>query len=113
MSKKDERFPNYGRTPIGELKKSRKGKHYELLLKIMDASVTQPNHLLPEAIDGDLGIRRTNEQCPFPQSLELCIALRVGAVPPELPEHVAAGAFLLDEANHIPAASPPIPSPGP
>lgn len=30
------RFPNYGRTPIAQLKKSRKGKHHNLLLKIME-----------------------------------------------------------------------------
>ena len=53
---------------------------FKLRLKIMDASVAQPNHLLPQVIDGDLGIGRTNEQSPFTQSLELCIALRVGAV---------------------------------
>ena len=29
-------YPNYGRTPISELKKSRKGKHHNLLLKIME-----------------------------------------------------------------------------
>jgi len=33
---KNEGFPNYGRTPIAGLKKSRKGKHHELLLKIME-----------------------------------------------------------------------------
>lgn len=29
-------YPNYGRTPVSGLKKSRKGKHHALLLKIMD-----------------------------------------------------------------------------
>ncbi|HEX7893669.1 MAG TPA: hypothetical protein VF447_05705 [Terriglobales bacterium] len=29
-------YPNYGRVPIAGLKKSRKGKHYELLNKIME-----------------------------------------------------------------------------
>lgn len=29
-------FPNYGRTRVSNLKKSRKGKHYSLLLKIME-----------------------------------------------------------------------------
>lgn len=29
-------FPNYGRTPVSQLKKSRKGKHHNLLLKIME-----------------------------------------------------------------------------
>ena len=33
---KNEGFPNYGRTPIKGLKKTRKGKHHELLLKIME-----------------------------------------------------------------------------
>jgi hypothetical protein len=29
-------YPNYGRTAIGPLKKSRKGKHHALLAKIME-----------------------------------------------------------------------------
>ena len=29
-------YPNYGRTPISGLKKSSKGKHHSLLLKIME-----------------------------------------------------------------------------
>lgn len=29
-------YPNFGRTPVGGLKKSRKGKHFELLAKIME-----------------------------------------------------------------------------
>ena len=29
-------FPNYGREPIARLKKSRKGKHHDLLTKIME-----------------------------------------------------------------------------
>ncbi|HKV80805.1 MAG TPA: hypothetical protein VJP02_21830 [Candidatus Sulfotelmatobacter sp.] len=29
-------FPNFGRTLIGGLRRSRKGKHYDLLLKIME-----------------------------------------------------------------------------
>lgn len=42
MKKRDEQpsqkggFPNYSRTPISQLKKSRKGKHHNLLLKIME-----------------------------------------------------------------------------
>lgn len=41
MKKRDEQpsengFPNYGRTAISGLKKSRKGKHHSLLLKIME-----------------------------------------------------------------------------
>jgi hypothetical protein len=32
----NRRFPNYGRTAISGLKKSRKGKHHGLLMKIMD-----------------------------------------------------------------------------
>ena len=32
----DAGFPNYGRTLISELKKSRKGKHHNLLAKIME-----------------------------------------------------------------------------
>lgn len=31
-----EGFPNFGRTLIAGLKKSRKGKHFDLLLKIME-----------------------------------------------------------------------------
>lgn len=31
-----KKYPNYGRVPISGLKKSRKGKHHELLLKIME-----------------------------------------------------------------------------
>ena len=33
---KNDGFPNYGRTPISGLKKTRKGKHHELLLRIME-----------------------------------------------------------------------------
>jgi hypothetical protein len=29
-------FPNYGRVPVNALKKSRKGKHHDLLEKIME-----------------------------------------------------------------------------
>ena len=29
-------YPNYGRTPVSGLKKSRKGKHHDLLLKILE-----------------------------------------------------------------------------
>jgi hypothetical protein len=32
----DRGFPNYGRTAVSGLKKSRKGKHHSLLAKIMD-----------------------------------------------------------------------------
>lgn len=32
----DRKFPNYGRTAVSGLKKSRKGKHHALLLKIME-----------------------------------------------------------------------------
>jgi hypothetical protein len=32
----DSGFPNYGRTLISKLKKSRKGKHHDLILKIME-----------------------------------------------------------------------------
>jgi hypothetical protein len=32
----DEGFPNYDKTLISALKKSRKGKHHELLLKVME-----------------------------------------------------------------------------
>lgn len=31
-----KKYPNYGRVPISGLKKSRKGKHHELLAKIME-----------------------------------------------------------------------------
>jgi hypothetical protein len=31
-----KKYPNYARVPVGGLKKSRKGKHHELLLKIME-----------------------------------------------------------------------------
>jgi hypothetical protein len=33
---KNQGFPNFGRTPISGLKKSRKGKHHGLLLRIME-----------------------------------------------------------------------------
>ena len=42
VKKPDERssrkdgYPNYGRTPVSQLRKTRKGKHYNLLLKIME-----------------------------------------------------------------------------
>lgn len=42
MKKRDEQaprkggFPNYGRTLVAQLKKSRKGKHHNLLLKIVE-----------------------------------------------------------------------------
>lgn len=31
-----KKYPNYGRVPISGLKKSRKGKHHELLAKIIE-----------------------------------------------------------------------------
>jgi hypothetical protein len=34
-SEENRKFPNYGRTAVSGLKKSRKGKHHALLLKIM------------------------------------------------------------------------------
>ena len=34
--KKESRYPNYGRTLISGLKKSRKGKHHELMGKILE-----------------------------------------------------------------------------
>jgi hypothetical protein len=34
--KEEKRYPNYGRVLISALKKSRKGKHHELLGKIME-----------------------------------------------------------------------------
>jgi hypothetical protein len=42
VTKRDEQpsqkggFPNYKSTPVSQLKKSRKGKHHNLLLKIME-----------------------------------------------------------------------------
>ena len=36
MPPKDGTFPNYGRTLISELRKSRKGKHHNLLFRIME-----------------------------------------------------------------------------
>ena len=43
MGKRDEPksagqkgYPNYGRVPIGTLKQSRKGKHHQLLTKVME-----------------------------------------------------------------------------
>ena len=43
MGKRDEPksgaqkgYPNYGRVPIGNLKQSRKGKHHQLLKKVME-----------------------------------------------------------------------------
>lgn len=32
----DKRYPNYGRVPIGNLKQSRRGKHHELLKRVME-----------------------------------------------------------------------------
>ena len=37
-----DRYPNYGRVAIAGLKKSRKGKHHELLAKIMEDLRTSP-----------------------------------------------------------------------
>lgn len=34
--KEEKRYPNYGRVPVSTLKKSRKGKHHELLDRIME-----------------------------------------------------------------------------
>jgi hypothetical protein len=34
--KEEKRYPNYGRVPVSTLRKSRKGKHYELLGRIME-----------------------------------------------------------------------------
>jgi hypothetical protein len=34
--KEEKRYPNYGRVPVSTLKKSRKGKHHELLGRIME-----------------------------------------------------------------------------
>jgi hypothetical protein len=34
--KKENGYPNYGRTPISGLKKSRKGKHHELMDRILE-----------------------------------------------------------------------------
>lgn len=53
---------------------------FKLHLELIDTSVAQPNCLLPQMVHGDLGIGGADEQCPLTHSLELCIALWVGAV---------------------------------
>lgn len=43
--KKDNGYPNYGRALISGLKKSRKGKHHELMRKIMEDLIkSSPNY---------------------------------------------------------------------
>jgi hypothetical protein len=42
---KENRYPNYGRTLISGLKKSRKGKHHELMGRIMqDLKKSEPTY---------------------------------------------------------------------
>jgi hypothetical protein len=40
-----KKYPNYGRVPIAGLKKSRKGKHHELLTKIMEDLRNAPSKI--------------------------------------------------------------------
>lgn len=50
-------YPNYGRVPISGLKKSRKGKHHELLGKIMeDLRVSSPGFAVRIPLSSTSGI---------------------------------------------------------
>lgn len=66
MGKRDESrsggkkgYPNYGRVPIESLKKSRKGKHHDLLKKIMeDLRSSAPGFAvkIPRASTGNISV---------------------------------------------------------
>lgn len=50
-------YPNFGRTPIGGLKKSRKGKHYQLLTKILeDLRTTEPGYAVKIPLSSAAGV---------------------------------------------------------
>jgi hypothetical protein len=58
---KEKTYPNYARVPISVLKKSRKGKHHELLGRIMeDLKKSAPGYAVRIPLSGIKGVSVLN-----------------------------------------------------
>lgn len=72
------RYPNYGRAAIAGLKKSRKGKHHELLAKIMeDLRTSAPGYAVQIPLSAIGGVSILNLRSAIVRAAakeEICVA---------------------------------------